>query len=486
MAHVNLTDAYKITMVAAGSPLATETFVYTHRKGGWQYMPFDPIELVNSLLPDPGSFELGFKFLADSFYHVDSAYRAALAGSVKVTGVPKGTWFREREPILTVTGPSALVSWLEPLILQTSFAIQVATEMKKGTFPNDFTATCREEADIVIRLASEMYYRVYVMIDSVGYDAHVYGRARRLMEIVGEDANRLFEVGLRAASCPQQHLAALRACKRAGWNLTSNVHGAELTGMKPVGTMGHEHIQRHGSSFAAFKAMRARIPGLMLMLPDTYDTLREGIPAAMKVLSDTPDMKAGIRFDSEKNIASHYLFTTVCLKEAGRDDVVLALESSYDDVKVQAGERLREMVGYPAHLQMYGIGGWLVSSPFTNLTRDRVSAVYKLSVTDGSPRMKFGDEPGSGKESIPGKPVLYRTYIDSLDYKGPAGYVLQEGEDWTPPVDGFFVYDSRRIDFDPSTLDEYEKNLAGGRALCYSPATANLRDELFNKYKGVQ
>jgi hypothetical protein len=58
------------------------------------------------------------------------------------------------------------------------------------------------------------------------------------------------------------------------------------------------------------------------------------------------------------------------------------------------------------------------------LTRDRVAAVWKLSQTGGRPTMKFADDANRGKESLPGRPVLWRR----MKGGGPTGIIGQEGE----------------------------------------------------------
>ena len=85
---------------------------------------------------------------------------------------------------------------------------------------------------------------IIVMTNTYGDD--VLARAKNLVRVVGGDADRLFEVGMRAVTCYEQHEIALRAVKEAGITRTSNVAIARMLDMIPVGTMGHEHVQRHG------------------------------------------------------------------------------------------------------------------------------------------------------------------------------------------------------------------------------------------------
>ena len=106
------------------------------------------------------------------------------------------------------------------------------------------------------------------------------------------------------------------------------------------------------------------------------------------------------------------------------------IEDGLDAETTARFEQLREFTGVAPARQIYGYGGYLVSRSWRNpLTRDKVAAVYKLSSTCGEPRMKFGNEGGLGKVSIPGDPVAWRR----LRGDGPLSVIGQHGE--TPPED---------------------------------------------------
>src|SRR4051812_41025913 len=65
-----------------------------------------------------------------------------------------------------------------------------------------------------------------IHVDADAYASRVRARAKELAEIAKGGA-RLFEVGLRAASCIEQHVVALEACRDAGITRTSHVLGAQ-------------------------------------------------------------------------------------------------------------------------------------------------------------------------------------------------------------------------------------------------------------------
>jgi nicotinic acid phosphoribosyltransferase len=248
-------------------------------------------------------------------------------------------------------------------------------------------------------------------VDPEGYVARVRARVEALVAIVGSP-DRLFEVGLRAATCVEQHLLALEGCRQAGLTRTSHLLGARRLGLTPVGTMGHEHVQRFGGDEVAFRAMVERRPHRSSFLLDTYDTLRSGLPAAFRVLAERPGEGDSIRYDSGDKEVQY----REALRLAGLTGVhpVHILEDGFDAAQTRRFEQLRRELGVPAASQVYGYGGYLVAQPAGSpLTRDRVGAVYKLSRTGARPTMKFGDEAGtggalSGKQSLPGRPVLFR------------------------------------------------------------------------------
>lgn len=417
-------DGYKFSMAQAGYPLRTETFYLSHRRGGPQVLPFDPRELVASVLPSVAPDD--YTYLAEHAYEMGAAFKTAVLerAGLRVRALPKGAWFLPREPWLTVTGPSALVSWLEPLLLQASFRVQVATLALTApdALPRELgVLTCEAERDLV----GETLDAVGVAAPKLEVDEAAYAErvASRVHDLVRITEGRFFEVGLRAATCVAQHRVALSAAKDAGLRQTSHVALARELGLTPVGTMGHEHVQRFGADEDAFRAMRDRRPGRSSFLLDTFDTLRSGLPAALRVMAEAPDAGDSVRYDSGDKEAQ-YREVVRAGRELGLRPVHI-LEDSFDLPLTQRFEDLRRELGVPADTQFYGYGGFLVAQPTNRaLTRDRVAAVYKLSQSGPTPNMKFGDEAGAGKESVPGRPLVARR----VRGEGPVGLVVQEGE----------------------------------------------------------
>lgn len=475
------TDAYKFSMAQAGFPLRRETFYLSFRFGGFHHIPFDLGATVRAMTAalHPSAEELAFAH--QHGYGFSNAMEAAMAdpGALEIDAVPQGSWVYEREPILTVTGPSFLLSWLEPTLLWLNYPIQLATALRApGPIdPAITTATCKEHAEIIESMAAQlnMSERVKVTREDDAYRQGVHARVRSLVEAVGGDASRIFEVGMRSAVCMEQHRVALEACREEGIIRTSNVHLARELGMVPVGTMGHEHVQRWGADLPAFRAMRDSRVGVPSYLLDTFDTMGTGIVAAIKVMRER-EHACAIRYDSGNKFIQ-YLHASELLREAGLQPAHV-LEDGLDDAATRRFESLREFTGWPAEKQLYGFGGFIVGKPMTNpLTRDRVSAVYKLSETVGEPRMKFGNASGSAKRSVPGRPVVWRR----LRGEGPLGITGQAGE---PVPDNYVCLSSNPEALEQlricnvHDLDRAKQIPEKQRKVVLSPATTALVERL--------
>ncbi len=466
------TDGYKFSMAEAGWPLRQETFYYSHRKGGRQVLPVDVPAFVRALLPEPT--EGDYAYLSRSGYEMGAGFKAAIQRQERlvVRALPRGARFYAREPVFSVTGPSAMVSWLEPLLLQLNFRIQVATQAlsdREGLARSLAVVACAEEKRIALETLDAVGVApVPISVDAEGYHARVLAVVRELVEAV-EDPGRIFEVGLRAATCLEQHELALRACKEAGVMRTSNVYLAEKLGMIPVGTMGHEHVQRYGSDEAAFRAIRERRPERSSYLLDTFDTLGSGLPAAWRLFREEPEAGDSIRFDSGDKKRQYVHAVTEAKKEGLHP--VLILEDGLDAQATREFEALRREHGWEPSKQFYGYGGTIVARTMAcPFTRDRVAAVYKLSRTGHAPVMKFGNEQAAGKQSIPGEPVVFRRRSGT----GPVGLIGQEGE---PVPEGYErLTGSTSVEASPVDEGAEEPRVA------YTPATQSLVDELHHRH----
>tara|TARA_Y100000310_G_scaffold112146_1_gene110640 strand:+ start:839 stop:2290 length:1452 start_codon:yes stop_codon:yes gene_type:complete len=425
------TDHYKKFMHNAGYPLRPEVFYYTHRRGGPHYMPFNMSEVLSELLSQMADDMDGvaWSFLEANDQLMNTGYRQACqqTDNVTVRQIPEGKWWMDGEPAFSVRAPSAVASWPEPMLLWLHFPIKVATVAL--TKPQDLPDLIGELAcDEQRAIAEEVLEKVEVMTPTITVDREKYyntclRRAKRVVDLLG-DPSRAMEVGMRGVSCMAQHKIALQACKEAGITTTSNDWLAYMLGLKPVGSMGHEHIMRFMGDREAFAAAIDRCGKNVAFLVDTYDTLRSGIPTAFELMAER-GFNGAIRFDSG-NILKQVRFAVDMANMMGLQPTLILMDGITSN-KIVKFEKLREELEWPAERWVYGLGGYLVNGNL-KIRRDVDQAVYKLCESDGVPTMKFADAPNSSKASMPGDPMVagagYARYIVQADEPLPASWKL--------------------------------------------------------------
>lgn len=440
------TDAYKYSMAQAGFPLRRETFVFSFRRGDPQLIPFDLKRVIRRLVEATSSARIAardydtgavFGMLRACRYGTTVGMDAALKGpdaDLEVWAPPVGSVVLPTEPLATITGQSFPLSILEPTILMLHTPIQWATALYLGGFPPEVTATCAEEKLLIEAVAAVVGRSITVTVDSGGYQRRVEEHTAAVIKACVDPA-RVFEVGLRGAACPAQHLLALAAAQEAGLLTTSSTWGANRLGLAPVGTTGHEHQQRWGSDLAAFTALTDMRPGMPSYLFDTYDAHRIGIPSAIEATRRL-GRDVVVRFDSgdtEKQLRQ-------LLASDVADRMSFIFEDGLTPAKITKLEELGETLGVATDRRRYGVGGYLIAAPSASpYDRDRVSAAYKLSETGRRPTMKWSAS--DGKASLPGRPVIFRRLpimpsglfttgiIGQAGEHPPRGYVEIEAED---------------------------------------------------------
>jgi len=480
-----MSDAYKFSMAQAGAPLRPEGFYGGFRKPGLYFNPFHLDAVLQAFKPrQPNAKENGF--LQANGYGFTPAMEMALDQAVKVLAVPKGTWFNGGEPHLLVKSSEFLASWYEPLAIILRFPIQVATAalMENRT---KFTASCETEKKI-IELTFEAIGRkgaAKVTVDEEGYRKQVRRRVQSIIDALSGEADRAFEVGFRAVTCMEQHRIALDECQKLGLLKTSNAFIAYEKYLIPVGTTGHEHQLRHGADANGYRACRDMRPEPPSYLPDTYNTMELGIPAAIEVMQES-GRRCTVRFDN-RDEQDEQFEKFIQYELTYQDAPFYVFEDSYDDERTVQNEKFAASKGIPRYRRLYGYGSFIVvfeteddeDEGNKTLTRNGVSCIYKLCQTGNRAVMKISK---TGKTSLPGLPIVFRRVKDTptdLEYRECTSLVGQVGE---IPPNGFCTmadmdrYDTVQteeavIGHSPDTkalvkknMDELEARLAEARA----------------------
>jgi len=428
------TDGYKFSMAQAGFPLRHEEFYLHFRKGGAHFIPFDFRAVIEHLRPrHPNTREQGF--LLANGYGLTPAMESALDGDLSIYCQAKGSWANKQEPIVAMSGPSFLVSWMESLAIAFQFPMQVATAIVDGE--QCFQASCEDEAKIIRLVWESMraghgYPELEIQFVESKYRKRLQTRLGLLRYSLGGDIDRAFEVGTRSMTCMAQHRILLEECKAAGITRTANVKLAYDLYMIPVGTTGHEHQERHGEYRNGFRAVRDLRPEPPSYLFDTYDPMKLGIPAAIETMLEDRTRRCSVRFDSGDQEAQLAKFVEA-QEEYGLNLFYLFMDG-YDDVRTAKMEAFAESKGILCQDRHYGIGGYLGIDPELNpYNRNNIAMVYKLCQTGGpgydgltgcrNVRKYSGTR---GKASLAGRPRLYIT-------GDGVRHIIQEGEDLRNP-----------------------------------------------------
>jgi len=212
-------------------------------------------------------------------------------------------------------------------------------------------------------------------------------------------------------------IQASRAAIIGGASSTSNVQSGFLYDMPVSGTMAHSWVQSFGDELTAFREYAHFNPGNTILLADTYDTLRSGIPNAIivaKEMEGTGNKLVGIRLDSG-DLAYLSKKARKMLDTASLSYIKILVSNQLNEYVINS---LREQ-GAP--IDGYGIGTELV----TGKPDASLDGVYKLSLCNGSPRMKISEN--IEKMTLPGRKLLYRYYDSEGNFFRDG--ILLENED---------------------------------------------------------
>ncbi len=240
------------------------------------------------------------------------------------------------------------------------------------------------------------------LLNIVNFQTLIATKARRIC-YAAKPASVL-EFGLRRAQAPDASIYGARAAVIGGCSSTSNVLCAKMFDLPPKGTHAHSWVMSFPTELDAFMAYADTYPDSCLLLVDTYDTLKSGVPNAIKVfdyLKKNGHKPMGIRLDSG-DLAYLSKIARKMLDEAGHSDCKIFASSDIDEYVL---ESLKQQ---DAKIDIYGVGTRMITSNNT----PSLGGVYKLANINvngiDSPRMKISDNPV--KVTNPGIKTVYRLF----------------------------------------------------------------------------
>ncbi len=217
----------------------------------------------------------------------------------------------------------------------------------------------------------------------------------------------IMEFGLRRAQGPDAGIYGARAAMIGGCIGTSNVLAGQLFDVPVKGTHAHSWIMSFPDEYTAFKTYADMYPSACILLVDTYDTLKSGVPNAIKVFQEMraagiPLTFYGIRLDSG-DLAYLSKKARKMLDEAGFPDAVISASNDLDEFLIDS------LKTQGCKVTSWGVGTNLITS------KDWPSfgGVYKLAAVMGPdgkfiPKIKLSEN--TEKVTNPGNKKIYRVY----------------------------------------------------------------------------
>lgn len=226
--------------------------------------------------------------------------------------------------------------------------------------------------------------------------------------VYAADGDGIMEFGLRRAQGPDAGLYGARAAIIGGCVGTSNVLAGQLFDVPVMGTHAHSWIMTFPDEYTAFKYYAELYPDNCTLLVDTYDTLKSGVPNAIRVFKELRDeglhpRKIGIRLDSG-DLAYLSKKARAMLDDAGFPEAIISASSDLDENLIQS----LKLQGAP--ITSWGVGTKLITSSDC----PAFGGVYKLAAAkhqgekDFTAKIKISENPA--KVTNPGNKTVYRIY----------------------------------------------------------------------------
>ena len=388
-----LTDFYEITMAngyfetGMADNIAYFDMFFRRVPDGGGYAIMAGVEQVVDYLKNLKFTDEDIEFLRNKncFCEEFLEYLANFKFTCDVWAVPEGTPIFPHEPILTVRGPVIQAQFIETMILLT-----------------------------------------------INHQSLIATKASRIARAAM--GRPVMEFGTRRAHGGDAAIYGARAAYIGGCAATACTIADRDYGIKSTGTMAHSWVQMFPDEYSAFKKYAEIYPDNCILLVDTYNVLKSGVPNAIKVFKEMNPKKMGIRIDSG-DVAYLTKKARVMLDEAGLKDCQIVVSNSLDEYII------RDVIMEGACIDSFGVGERLITAK----SQPVFGGVYKLVAleTDGVvvPKIKISEN--IEKITNPGFKNLFRLYDKET---GKArGDVITLAQETVPEQDEYEIFDPNAI-----------------------------------------
>jgi len=313
------------------------------------------IDYIQELHFDPEDIEYlrGRNLFSEEFL----TYLSNFKFTGDIWAVPEGTPIFPREPIMTVRAPAIEAQLIETFLLL-----------------------------------------------SINHQSLIATKANRVVRAA--EGRTVLEFGSRRAQGADAAILGARAAYIGGCHGTACTISDQLFGVKAGGTMAHAWVQMHDKEYEAFKTYAQMYPNNCTLLVDTYNTLKSGVPNAIRVFDEVLKplgiTKCGIRLDSGDMT---YLSRKArqMLDDAGWTGCQISVSNSLDEYIIQ------DILRQGAKIDLFGVGERLITAK----SEPVFGGVYKLVAVendDGSVLPKIKISENVGKITTPHYKKLYRFF----------------------------------------------------------------------------
>ena len=242
------------------------------------------------------------------------------------------------------------------------------------------------------------------VLTQVNHQSLIATKARRIVRAAAGHA--VSDFGARRAHNNDAAVYGARAAYIGGINGTATVAAGQYFDIPVSGTMAHSWVMYYKDELKAFRQFAAIYPDNCILLVDTYEVLKSGLPNAIQVFQEMRDKgikskNYGIRIDSGD--LAYLTKTARCrLNKAGFDDAKIVISNSLDEYTITS------ILSQGGQVDAFGVGERMITSK----TDPVFGAVYKMCAVEESgkmePRIKVSEV--IEKVTNPGLKEVYRIY----------------------------------------------------------------------------
>lgn len=257
------------------------------------------------------------------------------------------------------------------------------------------------------------------LLNFMNYQTLIAMKAARIY--LAAEGEPIMEFGLRRAHGPDGGVSGARGAYIGGCSATSNVLAGAVYGIPVAGTHAHSWVMSFGNELEAFRAFGRQFPQRCVMLVDTYDTIKSGVPNAITAFKEMHAqgnmVRPAIRLDSG-DLAKLSKEAFALMQAAGFEDPMIVASNELNE------DLIADLKRQGAKINAWGVGTQLI----TSADCPALGGVYKLVSIMGEdgwvPRVKVSSN--TEKATDPARKQVYRYYDSNNTPLGDVMYQLEE------------------------------------------------------------